>query len=260
MHARNTLGVGPLTDKQKSLLRIFEAVPVPVVIASPVTAKILWVNKRLVELYGATDTEGIVGKTLFDFIEAPQLGRAIADLARVVLGEAPPPVTYQLKRANGEHAAGQVSSVPMLFRGQPAMLSFVTDVSERERLVRSLRESEERYRLLLDSMSGGVVVVVDDRIVYVNGALVRALGFDSADQLIDKQMYRIIHADYREPVRAARDTMLVTGEAHPAAPVILLRRDGSLLETTAASTVIHWEGRRATQTLMYGIGQVDSHR
>ncbi len=251
------LGVGHLVDKEKSLLRIFEAVPVPVVIASPVTAKILWVNRRLVELYGATDTDGIVGKTLFDFIEARQLGRAIADLARVVLGETPPPVTYQLKRANGEHAAGQVSSVPMLFQGQPAMLSFVTDVSERELLVRSLKESEERYRLLLDSMRGGVVVVVGDHIVYANGSLARALGFDSADQLVDKQMYRFIHPDYRGPVRAAREKIVVTGENLPAEPIVLLRRDGSPLETTAASTVIHWEGRRATQTLMYDIGHAD---
>lgn len=244
-------------DKDKALLRIFEAIPIPVVIASPITSRILWVNKRLYAMYGTTDTDGIVGKTLFDYIEAPQLGKAIADLAKVVLGEAPPPVTYQLKRANGEHAAGQVSSVPLVFQGQPAMLSFVTDVSERERLVRSLKESEERYRSLLDSMPGGVVVVAGDTIVYANDALARALEFDAADQLIEKRMYRFIREDFRKPVRAARDQMLLTDESVPASPVVLVGRNGREVRTTAASTVIHWEGRKATQTLMYEIGRRD---
>jgi PAS domain S-box-containing protein len=232
---------------------MFEAMPTPAVIASPVTAKIIWVNSQLAEMYGAPADE-IVGKTLFDFIESPQIGRAIADLARVVLGESPSPVTYQLKRADGRQAAGQISSVPLFFRGQPAMLSFVTDVSERERLLRSLRESEERYKCLLDSMPGGVVVVVDEYIAYANHALARALGFDSASELVDKQMFRFIRKDFRDRVREARVRMLLNGTSHPVAPVVLVRRDGSDVVTTAASTVVHWEGRAATQTLMYDIG------
>ncbi len=239
-----------MAEKDSALLRIFEAVPTSVVIASPFTARILWVNKRLYEMYGAEDTEGIVGKTLFDFIEAPQLGRAIADLGRVALGESPPPVTYQLKRANGEHAAGQVSSVPIMFRGHPAMLSFVTDVSERELMVRSLKESDERYRLLLDSMPGGVVVIVGDSIAYANKALAHALGFASPAELAEKRFYRYIRADYRDAVRTARERMLVTGEPQPAASVVLLGKNGVEVSTTAASTVIHWDGRIATQTLM----------
>ncbi len=243
-----------MVDKTKSLKRILEAVPTAVVVASPVTARILWVNKRLVEMYGVADTDGIIGKSLLDFIEASQMGRAISDLAKVALGQSPPPVTYQLKRVDGGHAAGQVSSVPLLFEGQPAMLSFVTDVSERERLVRSLRESQERYELLLDALPGGVVVVVDGHIVYANDALARALGFESARELVDLRMMRFIAEEYRKPVREERNRILLSGENYPAAPVVLIRRDGSSLATTAASTAIHWDGRRATQTLMYDIG------
>lgn len=243
-----------VVDKTESLKRILEAVPTPALVASPVTARILWVNKRLLKMYGAADTDGIVGKSLLDFIEASQMDRAIADLAKVVLGGSPPPVTYQLKRADGGHAAGQVSSVPLLFEGEPAMLSFVTDVSERERLVRSLRESQDRYQLLLDSMPGGMVVVVDGFIVYANDSLARALGFSSARELVDKRMMRFLAEDSQGSVHESREKTLLSGVSHPATPIILIRRDGSSLPTTAASTVIHWEGRRATQTLLYNIG------
>ena len=236
-----------------ALQRIFRAVPVPVVIASPVTAKILWVNDHLSEMYGA-DADEVIGMSLLDFIDASQLGRALADMGRVVLGQSPPPVTYQLKKANGEYAAGQVSSIPFIFRGHPAMLSFVTDVSERERQVMSLRDSEERYRLLLDTMPSGVVVVADDYIVYANNALARALGFSTAEELLEKRMDRFIDEDYRASMNSARRTMLASGKNQPAVPIVLLRRDRSQLSTTASSTVIRWDGRLASQTLLCDVG------
>jgi PAS domain S-box-containing protein len=241
-------------DREKPLLRILQRVPTPVVIANPVTGRVLWVNQRLAEMYGVSDPHQLIGKSLFDFIEAPQLSGALADLARVVAGKSPPPVTYQLKRASGEYAAGQVSSVPMAFQGQPAMLSFVTDVTERERMVRELTESEERYRALLETLPSGLVVVVDDSIVYANSALATALGYDDATSLVGQPMYAFVHEDFREPVREARRKMMQRSESYPASAVVLLRKDGSELATTAASAVIRWDGQLASQTLMYDVG------
>jgi len=241
---------------EEPLLRILERIPLPVVIASPVTAKILWVNRRLLEMYGVESEKALIGSSLLDFIQAPQAAKALADLARVVAGQSPPPVTYQLRRANGEYAAGQVASVPMRFRGHVAMLSFVTDVSERERLVRDLGESEERYRLLLDAMPSGVVVVADETIVYANAALSRALGIERT-ALIGQSAYDYVAEEYRAPVRAARDRMIESGEPMPAIPMELLRADGSRLSTTGSSTVIHWDGRTATQTLLHDVGVSD---
>lgn len=243
-------------ERDKALLRILEHMPLPALIASPVTGKILWVNTRMLEMYGVDDPERLVGSTILDFIQAPQLGKALADLAKVVAGQSPPPVTYQLRRANGAYAAGQVSSVPLRFRGQVAMLSFVTDVTERESLLLSLSESEERYRLLLDTLPSGVVVVVDGVVKFGNRALAQALGLQSPDELLDTPMYDYIDEPYRKPVEEARRRMLVSGENHPAAPVVLVRVDGTRLETTASSAVIHWDGALATQTIF---ADVDWH-
>jgi PAS domain S-box-containing protein len=240
-------------DNEKPILRVLQRVPAPVVIANPVTGKILWVNKRLADLQGSSDPHQVIGTSLFDFIQASQLGTALADLARVVAGQSPPPVTYQLQKQSGEFAAVQVSSVPMMYQGQPAMLSFVVDVSERERMVRDLTESEERYRLLLESMPSGLVVVVNDEVAYVNKALLEALGYQSRE-LLGKPMYGFIRADYRQPVRDARRQMLRTGQSYPASSVVLIRKDGTELATTAASSVIHWGGERATQTFMHDMG------
>lgn len=240
-------------DTQKPILKILERLPVPALVANPVTAKILWVNSRLVRMAAASHPDDIVGGSILDYVQLPQASTALTDLAKVALGQSPPPVTYQLRKRDGQYAAAQVASVPMVFEGQPAMLSIVTDVSEREALFRGLAESEERYRLLLETLPSGVVVVVDDLVVYANEALSCGLGLDAPSELIGRPMYDFIAEDQRRAVREARREVLITGTPFPASPVTLIRRDGTELRTTAATTRIRWDGEPATQTLMHDL-------
>ena len=240
-----------MRDPERPILKILERLPVPALIANPVTARILWVNSRIVRMAAASHPDDIVGGSILDYVQLPQASTALADLAKVALGQSPPPVTYQLRKRNGEYAAAQVASMPMIFEGQPAMLSIVTDVSERESLFRGLAESEERYRLLLESMPSGVVVVVEDTIAYANRALACGLGFDDPADLIGRYMYDFIEESQRRAVREGRREELMTGRPVPAVPVTLLRKDGSHVTTTAATARIRWDGEPATQTLMH---------
>lgn len=237
-------------DPQRPILKILERLPVPALIANPVTAKILWVNTRIVRMAAANHPDEIVGASILDYVQLPQASTALADLAKVALGQSPPPVTYQLRKQTGEYAAAQVASMPMIFDGKPAMLSIVTDVSEREALIRELEESQERYRSLLETMPSGVVVVVDESIMYANRALACGLGYE-ASEIIGRSMYDFIEEVQRRPIREARREVILTGKPVPPAPVTLIHRDGSRVHTTAATTRIRWDGVPATQTLMH---------
>ncbi|NTU71179.1 MAG: PAS domain S-box protein [Coriobacteriia bacterium] len=240
---------------EDKLLKILQHVPVPIVIASPFTGKILWVNPPLVAMYGSESEAEIVGSSLLDFIQAPQLAKALADLARVATGDSPAPVTYELRKHTGEFAAGQVSSIPMFLDSQPAMLSFVTDVSEREWTVRQLAESEDRYRSLLANLTSGVVVeAIDGTIQYANEALATALGVSSNTDLVGRMMRDFICESERDNVEQARRTVLDTGVRHPAGVMRLFTESGEQLPTTASTTRILWDGALATQTVMHDIG------
>lgn len=242
----------------QGVLKLLDRIPVPVVIANPVTGRILWVNTQLVRLADASHPDQLVGMSPLDFINIEQRGAALADLAKVALGQSPPPVTYELKKLNGQRASVHVASIPMMYEGQPAMLSLVTDVSEMQELIRRLSESEERYRTLLESMLGGVVVVVDERIVYANSALVRNLGYCELSEIEGRSMFEFIAPEMHEAIRSASAGVLKTGTAFPAAPVTLLRIDGTHLETTAATSRVCWDGAYATQTLMWDLGMPEA--
>ena len=238
-------------DGLSALLKILERMPVPCVIASPITGRVLWVNSQLVEFARAPGRERLVGRSVLEFIQPGQQGVALADLASVAVGKRPAPVIYELVRTDGSRASAHISSVPIMYENQPGMLSLVTDVSERERLIRDLEESEERYRFLVEAAPAGVVVVVKGEIVFANAAFARALGLEGQEDLVGRSMYDFIAPEHVDAERAARRGVVRTGKTTPASPIELLRSDGRRVATTFVTLRTHWDGHVATQTLMH---------
>ncbi len=67
-------------------------------------------------------------------------------------------------------------------------------LAERSTSERAIRESEERVRLLLDSAGEGLYGVdLDGRCTFCNPAGLQLLGFESAEQVLGRDMHRMIH-------------------------------------------------------------------
>ena len=71
----------------------------------------------------------------------------------------------------------------------------ITDVVEREK---ACRESEERYRRLVELSPDGIYVNCDNRFAFVNPAAVSALGAASPEALLGRPILDIVHPDDRE--------------------------------------------------------------
>ena len=104
------------------------------------------------------------------------------------------------------------------------------DITERKRTDQALRESEERFRSVVEFSPIGVAVAVDERLVYVNPAAAKLAGAsDSADleKLIGRSVYDFIPAEFREQARERRLKVLQLGCPLPTIETPLLRLDGS---------------------------------
>lgn len=121
--------------------------------------------------------------------------------------------------------------------------------AQRKQAADALKESEERYRHLVEMSPDGIAVHQDGRIVFINAVGARMLGAESPDEIIGKPIREIIHPDSWEESRM-RILPMLKGEtgAHQLEDYYV-KLDGTAFPVEAAiSTVVH-QGKPAVQVV-----------
>lgn len=72
------------------------------------------------------------------------------------------------------------------------------DITDQKMADNALRESEEKYRTMVDLLPDAVIVHAEGKVVFANQAAFRLVGATSADQLLGKTALDFVHPDDRE--------------------------------------------------------------
>ena len=111
------------------------------------------------------------------------------------------------------------------------------ELAERKRTEETLRESEERYRLLLESSPDPIVVYnMQGEATYVNPAFEQTFGF-SGDEVLGKQIDFVPDESWPE-TKDAIETML-SGKKIDLFETKRLTKDGRVLDVQISSTLYH---------------------
>jgi PAS domain S-box-containing protein len=122
-----------------------------------------------------------------------------------------------------------------------------------QRAEEALRESEERYRRLVDLSPDAIFVTVARRIVYANGAMLSLFGARTPEDLVGKAVFELIHPDSQALVEERVRRLVAGAMSNPPAEEKWIRLDGSLLtcEVVAARTI--WEKEPGIQVILRDI-------
>src|SRR6202142_2349773 len=123
------------------------------------------------------------------------------------------------------------------------------NVSERKRAEEQLKESEERYRQLVELSPDAIFIQSDGRIVYINAAGVRLFGVQDRTRLLGKPALELIHPDYLE-IEQAR--MRQVKEENTEVPLIeekYLRLDGTSVDVEVVTTPFIYQSKHAVQVI-----------
>jgi PAS domain S-box-containing protein len=127
------------------------------------------------------------------------------------------------------------------------------DIRERQRFESRLRESEERYRTLVELSPDAIAVERNGEILFVNSTAVRLAGTEKAEDLIGRPIIDFLHPDYREQAQEQLATIRRERVPLPPTEKKILRLDGGLLDVEVTGMPIMFEGGPAIQLVMHDI-------
>ncbi|MDQ1333312.1 MAG: Histidine kinase [Thermodesulfobacteriota bacterium] len=152
--------------------------------------KIVFRNRACCELTGLPLTNS-TARELLD-ITAPEDRKMVFGYYRALLkdGHSPHPITASIRRSEGEQRFIEISSSLIQHRGRTAALSIMRDITERKRAEEILRESEEKYRSMMEAMGDSVYICSPDfRVVYMNPSLIKITGRDATGERCHKALF-----------------------------------------------------------------------
>jgi PAS domain S-box-containing protein len=116
-------------------------------------------------------------------------------------------------------------------------LELVDERSKRQEAENALKESEDRYRRLLELLPCAVIVHQRGTIMVANAAAARLLGASRPQDLIGADVAKFVSPEYREKVRA-RIEQVEHGDTVPFLQEKLIRLDGALVDVEVAATPV----------------------
>ena len=117
---------------------------------------------------------------------------------------------------------------------------------------RHYTESDNRFRLLVQSMPDAVRITCDGVIVYVNDAAVALFGAGCAEEIIGRHSEDFVPKSERERLATRRRMLMANGNV-PMEEQQRLRLDGSLVDVEILGIGITWHGKPAALNVIRNI-------
>ena len=128
------------------------------------------------------------------------------------------------------------------------------EIAERGLAQDALRESESRYRELVELSPDAIFVHAEGEFLFVNSAAVKLFGVTAPGDLIGSNVYDVIHPEYRALAQDRTRQMAVDGEL-AFTELKVRRRDGSTVIVEVIAKSIDYQGRPAIQSIHRDISE-----
>jgi diguanylate cyclase (GGDEF)-like protein/PAS domain S-box-containing protein len=119
---------------------------------------------------------------------------------------------------------------------------------------RELNESKKDYQRLLDTSPDGIIVYVQERIVYANEALVELIKVKDKGELVGKSIFKVIHPkDYEQNIAAIEE--ILKGNNTGYSEVKMNFANNVSVDIEVVNIVTTYKGKKAIMAILRDISQ-----
>ena len=207
-------------------------------------------NAAGVKFFGKS-AQKIIGCHLGDLIGAEHAIREIEEARQVTNGSSPR-ATYCLRDAEGNsrYLEGVVTVERDREGLSTAIRCVVRDVTDQKNAEEALRESEERYRQLVELSPEAIIVHRDGKLLYVNPAAVRLWGAKDAEELLGRSVLDLIHPDNRQAAQSRINSVEKFGASSIVTETKNVRLNGEVIDVEVTGMPFVFRGQTAVQAVI----------
>ncbi len=236
-----------LRERESKLRALFEILPVGVSILDA-EHKITFVNSAL-ERISEICKEGLLrgdytGRTYLRPDGTPMPAEEFASIRVIKEQRAVHNIETGIVKEDGNVIWTSVSAAPVNFPDWRVLI-VTTDITERKRAEEALRESEEKYRTLVENASEAILIIQDGMLKFVNHAACEISGY-SKKELRSSPFLKLVHPEDREMVGKRYARRLNGDVSIPRYAFRVIAKDGTLLWLEVDAVLVTWEGNPAT--------------
>ena len=214
------------------------------------------VNPAMTRILGYSSTE-LIGKPVAAFTYPDDSGRRaqfLMDLieGRIVSGEQ----ERRFIHKNGSVVWTLISaSVQRDQSGKPLhFISLVQDITDRKRAEKKLQESEERYRVLVETSSETMLLRnIEGKIVYANPSAIKLFHASTAEDLVGQAYLNLVHPEDREESAKRAEISCMKNQPAPMREHRLITLDGQLIYVESTGFPVKHQGQQHVLGIFHDI-------
>jgi len=217
---------------------------------SDMEGRIIEANEAALKMHGVENKADLIGRGALELI-APEDHEMLTDkMAKALETGSLPYIEYHCLKNDGSKCVVEASiSVMKDKSGEPTgYMAVARDITERKRMEDALRQSEQSYRVLLESTHDSIIVVDAEtfKVTFGNRRASLMFGFDPVLQdAVGVNLLDFIHPEDREIAIEGFVKDLYQAERRRRYDVRAKTRDGREIWVSALGTRIEFQGRIA---------------
>jgi two-component system CheB/CheR fusion protein len=193
-------GGANLPQAEESYRLLFEHNPHPMWVYDLDTLRFLAVNDAAIHHYGYS-REDFLSMSITDIRPAEDIPALLETIARSPGKGLDTSGVWRHRKKDGRLIYVDIVSHPLPFHGRRGKLVLATDITERKRAEEALRQSEERYRRIIETTHEGIWMTdLSATTTFVNPQMARMLGL-TPEAMVGRSAFEFVFEEDHAAVR-----------------------------------------------------------
>ncbi len=237
-----------LVEKRTKTLKESEEMYKTLVLISPdavtmsdLEGNITYASPQTLLLHGYENEDELLGKSSFDLISREDHDKAMSTIAAILQQGFARGIEGTFLRKDGTSFTGELSAA--LIRdanGDPhSIVAFTRNITERKQAEQELRDSEERYRSLIETSPDCVILAdLTGKVLMVNPSGTTLFGYENEEDVLGMDLLEFLAPEERRKVTEVMKDKNMAKRRSVTGEYTMVRRDGSRFSGEVVASLV----------------------